>query len=187
MRLFKSETTKTITFIVISSICLLLSLVNSINNYLHFNLPWVAILLCGLPIIKEACISLYKEFDIKADVLVSLALIASVIIGETFAAGEIAVIMTIGALLEDLTVQKAQSGIESLIKLTPQKARVIRNKQEVMIDEDDIQIGDIIRVIAGEIIPADGIIIKGEASIDESIMNGESLPVDKTVGDDVLS
>ena len=187
MRLFQSETTKTITFIVISSICLLLSLVNSINNYLHFNLSWVAILLCGLPIIKEACISLYKEFDIKADVLVSLALIASVIIGETFAAGEIAVIMTIGALLEDLTVQKAQSGIESLIKLTPQKARVIRNKQEVMIDEDDIQIGDIIRVIAGEIIPADGIIIKGEASIDESIMNGESLPVDKTVGDDVLS
>ena len=187
MRLFKSETTKTITFIVISSICLLLSLVNSINNYLHFNLSWVAILLCGLPIIKEACISLYKEFDIKADVLVSLALIASVIIGETFAAGEIAVIMTIGALLEDLTVQKAQSGMESLIKLTPQKARVIRNKQEVMIDADDIQIGDIIRVIAGEIIPADGIIIKGEASIDESIMNGESLPVDKTVGDDVLS
>ena len=187
MRLFKSETTKTITFIVISSICLLLSLVNSINNYLHFNLSWVAILLCGLPIIKEACISLYKEFDIKADVLVSLALIASVIIGETFAAGEIAVIMTIGALLEDLTVQKAQSGIDSLIKLTPQKARVIRNKQEVMIDADDIQIGDIIRVIAGEIIPADGIIIKGEASIDESIMNGESLPVDKTVGDDVLS
>ena len=187
MRLFKSETTKTITFIVISSICLLLSLVNSINNYLHFNLSWVAILLCGLPIIKEACISLYKEFDIKTDVLVSLALIASVIIGETFAAGEIAVIMTIGALLEDLTVQKAQSGIESLIKLTPQKARVIRNKQEVMIDADDIQIGDIIRVIAGEIIPADGIIIKGEASIDESIMNGESLPVDKTVGDDVLS
>lgn len=187
MRLFKSETTKTITFIVISSICLLLSLVNSINNYLYFNLSWVAILLCGLLIIKEACISLYKEFDIKADVLVSLALIASVIIGETFAAGEIAVIMTIGALLEDLTVQKAQSGIESLIKLTPQKARVIRNKQEVMIDADDIQIGDIIRVIAGEIIPADGIIIKGEASIDESIMNGESLPVDKTVGDDVLS
>ena len=187
MRLFKSETTKTITSIVISSICLLLSLVNSINNYLHFNLSWVAILLCGLPIIKEACISLYKEFDIKADVLVSLALIASVIIGETFAAGEIAVIMTIGALLEDLTVQKAQSGIESLIKLTPQKARVIRNKQEVMIDADDIQIGDIIRVIAGEIIPADGIIIKGEASIDESIMNGESLSVDKTVGDDVLS
>ena len=187
MRLFKSETTKTITFIVISSICLLLSLVNSINNYLHFNLSWVAILLCGLPIIKEACISLYKEFDIKADVLVSLALIASVIIGETFAAGEIAVIMTIGAILEDLTVQKAQSSIESLIKITLQKARVIRNKQEVMIDANDIQIGDIIRVIAGEIIPADGIIIKGEASIDESIMNGESLPVDKTVGDDVLS
>ncbi|MDO5009762.1 MAG: cation-translocating P-type ATPase [Intestinibacter bartlettii] len=187
MKLLKSETNRTITFIIISSICLFLSLVDSVDQFLHFNLAWIAILLCGLPIIKEACIGLYKEFDIKADVLVSLALVASVIIGEIFAAGEIAVIMTIGALLEDLTVQKAQSGIESLIKLTPQKARVIRDNKELMIDADDVQIGDIVRVIAGETIPVDGIIIRGEGSIDESIMNGESLPVDKIVGDDVLS
>ena len=119
--------------------------------------------------------------------MVSLALIASVIIGEIFAAGEISVIMTIGALLEDLTVQKAQSGIENLVKLTPKQARIIRDNKEIMINADDIEIGDIVRVIAGETIPVDGVIIKGQGSIDESIMNGESLPVDKYVGDNVLS
>lgn len=187
MQFFKSETQRKIPFIIISTITLLLSLFSSINEAIHFNLAWISIILCGLPIIKEAIIGLCTEFDIKADVLVSMALIASVIIGETFAAGEIAVIMTIGALLEDLTVQKAQSGIENLIKLTPQKARVIRNGKEVLIEADDVQIDDIVRVIAGETIPVDGIIIKGEGAIDESIMNGESLPVDKGVGDEVLS
>ena len=187
MKLFKSETQKTVTFIIISSICLFMSLIQSVDELLHFNLSWVAIILCGLPIIKEAATCLYEKFDIKADVLVSLALIASVIIGEIFAAGEISVIMTIGALLEDLTVQKAKSGIENLVKLTPKQARIIRDNKEIMINADDIEIGDIVRVIAGETIPVDGVIIKGQGSIDESIMNGESLPVDKYVGDDVLS
>ncbi|WP_368242934.1 heavy metal translocating P-type ATPase [Intestinibacter bartlettii] len=187
MKLFKSEIQKTVTFIIISSICLFMSLIQSVDELLHFNLSWIAIILCGLPIIKEAATCLYEEFDIKADVLVSLALIASVIIGEIFAAGEISVIMTIGALLEDLTVQKAQSGIENLVKLTPKQARIIIDNKEIMINADDIEIGDIVRVIAGETIPVDGVIIKGQGSIDESIMNGESLPVDKYVGDDVLS
>ncbi|SCI45173.1 heavy metal translocating P-type ATPase [Intestinibacter bartlettii] len=187
MKLFKSETQKTVTFIIISSICLFMSLIQSVDELLHFNLSWVAIILCGLPIIKEAATCLYEELDIKADVLVSLALIASVIIGEIFAAGEISVIMTIGALLEDLTVQKAKSGIENLVKLTPKQARIIRDNKEIMINADDIEIGDIVRVIVGETIPVDGVIIKGQGSIDESIMNGESLPVDKYVGDDVLS
>lgn len=187
MKLFKSEIQKTVTFIIISSICLFMSLIQSVDELLHFNLSWIAIILCGLPIIKEAATCLYEEFDIKADVLVSLALIASVIIGEIFAVGEISVIMTIGALLEDLTVQKAQSGIENLVKLTPKQARIIRDNKEIMINADDIEIGDIVRVIAGETIPVDGVIIKGQGSIDESIMNGESLPVDKYVGDDVLS
>ena len=187
MKLFKSEIQKTVTFIIISSICLFMSLIQSVDELLHFNLSWIAIILCGLPIKKEAATCLYEEFDIKADVLVSLALIASVIIGEIFAAGEISVIMTIGALLEDLTVQKAQSGIENLVKLTPKQARIIIDNKEIMINADDIEIGDIVRVIAGETIPVDGVIIKGQGSIDESIMNGESLPVDKYVGDDVLS
>ena len=90
----------------------------------------MAIILCGILIIFEAVTGLITAFDIKADVLVSLALIASVIIGEDFAAGEVAFIMQLGALLEDLTVAKARAGIEKLIHLTPQTARVIRSAGE---------------------------------------------------------
>ena len=85
------------------------------------------------PIICEAVIGLVTEFDIKADVLVSIALIASVVIGEDFAAGEVAFIMQLGGLLEDLTVAKARAGIEKLVKLTPRTARVLRDGREAIL------------------------------------------------------
>ena len=78
---------------------------------LPFDMAWIAIVLCGVPILLEAFIGLVTAFDIKADVLVSLAIIASVAIGEDFAAGEVAFIMQLGALLEDLTVARARAGI----------------------------------------------------------------------------
>lgn len=106
---------KDITLLVISGIALVLSLMNVLS--LPFDISWVAIILCGVPIIFEAIIGLITEFDIKADVLVSLALVASVCIGEDFAAGEVAFIMQLGALLEDLTVAKARAGIEKLVSL----------------------------------------------------------------------
>ena len=99
-------TKKDIAFLVISGIALICSL-TGILDFLPFDIAWVAIILCGVPIILEAIIGLVTAFDIKADVLVSLALIASVCIGEDFAAGEVAFIMQIGALLEDLSVAKA--------------------------------------------------------------------------------
>ena len=74
---------------------------------LPVNPAWLAILLCGAPIVREAAVGLFTRFDIKADVLVSLALLASVAIGEIFAAGEIAFIMQLGSLLEERTVAKA--------------------------------------------------------------------------------
>lgn len=176
---------KDIVFLVISGLSLFLSLTGLIK--LPVNLAWVAIILCGLPIIMEAIIGLTTEFDIKADVLVSLALIAAICIGEVFAAGEIAFIMQFGALLEDLTVEKARAGIEKLVKLTPKTARIIENGVERIIESDNVKTGDIIRVLPGESIPVDGTITSGQTSIDQSIMTGESLPVDKTVGDEVAS
>ena len=176
---------KDVTLLVISGVALLLSLAGAAK--LPFNVAWVAIILCGLPIILEAIIGLITEFDIKADVLVSLALIASVCIGEDFAAGEVAFIMQIGALLEDLTVAKARAGIEKLVKLTPQRARIIENKNEKVVAADKVKKDDIIRVLPGESIPVDGVIISGQTSINQAVMTGESLPVDKTVGDEVSS
>ena len=175
---------KYVTLLVISGIALAISLT---GIKLPFNIAWVAIILCGVPIILEAIIGLVTEFDIKADVLVSLALIASVCIGEDFAAGEVAFIMQIGGLLEDLTVAKARAGIEKLVKLTPQTARVIENNSEDIIAADKVKKGDIIRVLPGESIPVDGVIISGQTSINQAVMTGESLPVDKTVGDEVSS
>ena len=119
---------KDICFLVISGIALIISIFKLIP--LPFDAAWVAIILCGIPIIMEAVIGLITEFDIKADVLVSLALVASICIGEHFAAGEIAFIMQLGALPEDLTVAKARAGIEKLVHLTPQTARVLRNGTE---------------------------------------------------------
>ena len=176
---------KDIVFLIISGISLFLSLTAFVKS--PFNLAWIAIVLCGFPIIIEAIIGLTTEFDIKADVLVSLALIAAICIGEVFAAGEVAFIMQFGALLEDLTVEKARAGIEKLVKLTPKTARIIENGLERIIESDSVKTGDIIRVLPGESIPVDGIIIAGQTSIDQAIMTGESLPVDKTVGDEVAS
>lgn len=114
-------TKKDITLLVISGIALIVSIFDLVP--LPFDASWAAIFLCGIPIILEAVIGLVTAFDIKADVLVSLALIASVCIGEDFAAGEVAFIMQLGGLLEELTVARARAGIEKLVHLTPQTAR----------------------------------------------------------------
>ena len=177
---------KDVTLLVISGIALLLSIFKVIPK-MPFDIAWVAIILCGVPIILEAVIGLVTAFDIKADVLVSLALIASICIHEDFAAGEVAFIMQLGALLEDLTVARAQAGIEKLVKLTPQTARVINAGRETVIPAEQVKIGALLRVLPGETIPVDGVIVSGQTSINQAVMTGESLPVDKGAGDEVSS
>ena len=176
---------KDVTLLVISGIAVICSLAKW--QPLPFDMAWVAIILCGVPIVLEAIIGLVTAFDIKADVLVSLALIASVCIGQDFAAGEVAFIMQLGGLLEELTVAKARAGIEKLVHLTPQTARVLRGGSEEIIPAEQVQVGDRIRVLPGEGVPVDGVIVSGQTSINQAVMTGESLPVDKTVGDAVSS
>lgn len=176
---------KDITFLVLSGIALLFSMIGAKGTMGNF--VWVAIVLCGVPIILEAVIGLVTEFDIKADVLVSIALLSSIFIGEYFAAGEIAFIMQLGALLEDLTVEKARSGIEQLVKATPNTARVFDGEEERIVQTEEVKIGDILRVLPGESIPVDGVILTGQTSINQASLTGESLPVDKSTGDEVFS
>lgn len=178
-------TKKDIALLVVSGIALLASIFG--GSCFPIDPAWVSILLCGLPIILEAVIGLVTAFDIKADVLVSLALIASVAIGEDFAAGEVAFIMQLGALLEDLTVSKARAGIEKLVHLTPRTARLIANGTEMIIPAEQVKVGDLLRVLPGETVPVDGVIRTGATSINQAVMTGESLPVDKGVGDEVSS
>lgn len=172
-------------YLILSGISLVISFFDI--GHLLVNAAWVAILLCGMPIVTGAAIALVTAFDVKADLLVSLALIASVAIGELFAAGEVAFIMTIGAMLEERTVAKARAGIEKLVGLSPRTARVLRGDAEEIIPAEQVQSGDTLRLLAGETIPVDGIILWGQTAIDQSIMTGEDLPVDKAPRDSVMS
>lgn len=176
---------KDIALLVIGGLSLLCSLLK-IQPF-PFHMAWIAVAVCGIPILLEAVIGLVTAFDIKADVLVSIALIASLLIGEYFAAGEVAFIMQLGALLEDMTVSKARAGIEKLVHLTPRTARRISENQEEIISAEAVQVGDLLRVLPGETIPVDGIIRDGQTSVNQAVMTGESLPVDKGVGDEVAS
>ena len=133
-------TKKDITLLVISGIALIVSIFDLVP--LPFDASWAAIILCGIPIILEAVIGLVTAFDIKADVLVSLALIASVCIGEVFAAGEVAFIMQLGGLLEELAVARARAGIEKLVHLTPQTARVITGGKETAVPAGAVKVGE---------------------------------------------
>ena len=174
-----------ILFLILSGVALLMSIFKV--DILPFDMAWFAIVLCGLPIILEAVIGLVTAFDIKADVLVSIALIASICIGEDFAAGEVAFIMQLGSLLEELTVAKAREGIEKLVHLTPQTARVLKNGAERIIPAKQVCVDDILRVLPGETIPVDGVITVGQTSVNQAVMTGESIPVDKQAGDEVSS
>lgn len=177
---------KDIVFLILSGVAVLCSLAGC--SPFPFDAAWIAIVFCGIPIILEAIIGLVTAFDIKADVLVSIALIASVITGEIFAAGEVAVIMQLGGLLEELTVAKARSGIEKLVKLTPTTARILgADGKETIVPAMQVKVGDKVRVLPGETIPVDGVIFSGQTSINQAVMTGESMPVDKTAGDEVSS
>lgn len=178
-------TRRDIAFLAVSGIALLISILGVLD--LPVDPAWVAILLCGVPILLEALHGLITAFDIKADVLVSIALVASVIIGEDFAAGEIAFIMQLGALLEELTVARARAGIEKLVKLTPRTARVLHDGQADILPAEQVRVGDLVRVLPGETIPVDGVIVSGQTSVNQAIMTGESMPVDKSAGDSVAS
>jgi heavy metal translocating P-type ATPase len=154
---------------------------------LPFDLAWIAVVLCGLPIVIGALIGLIRDHDVTADVLVSLALIGCLVLKEYAAAGEVAFIMEVGTILEDFTSAKASKGIESLIRMSPSKARRLQGEKEEEVPVEAIALGDLLKVLPGEEIPVDGLVEEGASSVDESALTGESLPLDKKVGDPLYS
>lgn len=171
-------------FLGISLVCMLTGIELPVNP------AWIPIIISGIPILYGALTALFCEKTISSELLVSTAIVASVAIGEIFAAGEIAFIMAIGEILEDITVNRAKKGISQLIKLSPQQGRKIIKENEKTTEKivpiEEIYKDDILRVLPGEMIPVDGKIIFGNSSVDQSIMTGESLPIDKTIGDEVF-
>jgi heavy metal translocating P-type ATPase len=179
-------TRKDVTLLVVSALALVASL--SLGGRMAPDPAWIAILLCGVPIALHATIALVTRLDVRADLLVTIALLSSLAIGQYFAAGEVALIMQLGGLLEDLTVARAHRGIERLVQMTPRTARALDGDGvEQTIEADDVRAGQTVRVLPGEAIPVDGLILRGQTSVDESLVTGEPLPQDKSTGDEVSS
>ena len=174
---------------IISGIFLLIAvifMILGIDTPIYLNPAWGTVIISGIPMLLLALTRLIREKWISSALLIAIAMVASLLIGEIFAAGEVAWIMALGALLEDWTVERAKKGLRNLINLTPQTGRRIRDGVEEVIPVDDIELGDTLRILPGESVPVDGEMISGTSSLDQSIMTGESLPVDKEVGDEVF-
>ena len=181
----RDDVKRSVLLLAVSAASLVLSFFKVFD--LPFDIAWVAIILCGAPILWDAATGLILRHDIKADVLVAMAIIAAICLQEWFAAGEVALIMEIGGLLEDISAAKANKGIEKLISMTPKTGRVVEEGSEKEVPVEDIAVGSIVRVRPGESVPVDGIIVSGTTSIDQAVLTGESVPVDKAVGDEVFS
>ncbi len=146
---------------------------------------WITVVICGVPLLYLAITRLLFQRWVSSALLICIAMVASIYIGELFAAGEVAFIMALGALLEDYTVDRAKRGITKLMRLAPETGRRLRGGTEEIVPVEKIRVGDILRVLPGEHIAVDGQILGGSTSVDQSVMTGESLPVDKTIGDEV--
>lgn len=150
---------------------------------------WVSVIICGIPLAYLAfwrVIFLKGISKINSALLITIAMVAALAIGDIFAAGEVAFIMAVGAILEEKTTERAKKGLKKLISLAPTQGRRIRNGKEEMIPADEIRKGDILRILPGETVPVDGEIVQGTTSVDQAVITGESLPVDKEVGDKVF-
>ena len=157
-------------------------------NLLPFDPAWVTIIISGIPMVYLAVWRVIHNpgiSKISSALLITIAMFAAIAIGDLFAAGEVAWIMAIGAILEEKTTERARKGLKKLISLAPTQGRRIKNGKEELIPAQQIRREDILRILPGETIPVDGVIVSGETSVDQSIMTGESLPVDKTVEDEV--
>lgn len=151
-----------------------------------FDPAWITIVICGLPLLWLAVTRLIYQKWVSSALLIVVAMFACIYIGELFAAGEVAFIMALGALLEDYAVARAKRGVNKLLSLAPDKARLIDGKETRMVSAKDITVGNVVRVLPGEKITIDGEVVAGSTSVDQSIITGESLPIDKTVGDSVF-
>lgn len=154
-----------------------------------FNLAWITVIISGIPMLYLAIWRIIYNpgiSKISSALLISIAMVAAIAIGDIFAAGEVAWIMAVGAILEEKTTERAQKGLKKLISLAPKQGRRIINGKEELLATALIKKGDTLRILPGEVIPVDGIIVSGETSVNQSIMTGESLPVDKSIGNEVF-
>ena len=146
----------------------------------------IGAIILGYPIVWMSFKDLRKG-KLTINELVGIAVLAAFASGDYKTAGIVAFFMLTGEIIESRTAEGARESIESLIKLTPTKARRIVGQKEEEVAAKDLAINDVIRIRPGDNVPADGVIVSGQGSINQANITGESLPVDKKTGDDVFA
>ena len=176
---------------IMAGLALVCSLVLEVTGHaVHPDPAWLAVIISGLPLLYLAlwrCVCNPGMRKISSALLITIAMLAALFTGDLFAAGEVAFIMALGAILEEKTTQKARQGLRKLISLVPDTGRRLNaDGSEECILAADIRKDDVLRLLPGETVPVDGVVLKGRSSVDQSVLTGESLPVDKVPGDEVF-
>jgi P-type Cu+ transporter len=159
---------------------------DSFRSPMGISLAWVAAILGAGRIVYQA-IEALAEGRIGADIALAQACLAAIIIGQPFVAAEVVFIALVGEVLEAVTFARTQREIHRLLDQTPRTARVRRDGLETEIPVVQVVVGDVVLVGEGERVPVDGPVLVGRSSVDQSALTGESMPVDKGVGDPVFT
>jgi Cd2+/Zn2+-exporting ATPase len=146
----------------------------------------LAALVGGSPIFLLAARGI-RKLDLTAGVMVSVAMIAALLIGEFSAAALVAFMMMFGEMLENFTVARSDDALKELASLIPSQVTLLLQGREEVVGIEQVRAGDILLVRNGERIPVDGVVTEGQAAVDEAAITGESIPVDKAVGDSVFA
>lgn len=146
----------------------------------------IAAIIGGFPLIVQSLKDLRNK-SITADVFMSIGVVASILIGEFRSAAIIALFMLVADYIDSFTMEKARKAIKSLIEEAPKKARIKKGSKELEVNIEDLKKDDIVIVKPGEKIPVEGVIVAGHGSVNQSIITGESIPVEKKPGDTVYA
>ena len=174
---------------ILSAIFLCIGLVLTETNLPIWisNLMYIlAIVVSGIKPMKSAYYAI-KSKSLDMNVLMSVAVIGAILIGEYFEGAIVVLLFTIGTLLQTISIDKTRHSIQSLTNITPSTATVIAENSLISKDLKNIRVGEILLVKPGERVPLDGTITEGYSSLNQAPITGESIPIDKTINDDVFA
>ncbi len=180
--------TKRLWRIIIGAVVLATAVLLSLNNeWLQIALFIISYIIVGGDVVKRAVKNIFKGQVFDENFLMSIATIGAFFIGEYPEGVAVMLFYQVGELFQSYAVGKSRKSIASLMDIRPDYANVKKGDELVKVDPDEVQIGDIIVIKAGEKIPLDGKVIEGSSMIDTSALTGESVPREVEVGSDILS
>ncbi|CAG7604218.1 putative cadmium-transporting ATPase [Paenibacillus solanacearum] len=165
---------------------ILLSTIPGQESWLGFTIAFIPMLLGGGIIAYKSLLAILETRTITAGIMVVITIVGCAYLGFYQAAALVALMMFIGEFLEEITLAKTRKAVQQLMDYVPDTATVWRNEAWQTVDADELRAGEVVWVRAGERIPVDGRVVKGEGAVNQSALTGESLPVDKQPGDGVL-